>query len=228
MDLGYRFVQLNDLFAGMHQRQPAEMLGKTLAEVLDGDLLTHVKSTLETARTSNVPINNVAELGGRIFRVLGNRVQDISGETIGFSLVSLDITEQVKLLKALEERDQHYRHLIELGPNIGWAAGADGVVDYMSPLRDSLPDEMMEERIARWYTRLHQDDAPVLRQQWLAHLPSRKPFHARFRFCWEGDEYRNLVSRAVPSIGADGQVLRWYGVISDFEPVANVAIGPLT
>ncbi len=214
VDLRYRYVQVNDLFSGMHGKRPAEILGKTIAEVLDFTLYRRVKAILDAAQMKNLRLDNRFEIDGRVYRILGNQVQDISGETIGFSLVSLDVTEQEQMIRELEERDQHYRHLMELGPNIGWAADPSGKVDYMSPLRDSVPGEAMEERITRWYSRLHPDDAPRVREIWLDHLESGLPFEVGFRILWEEGSYHQVSSRAVPCFDGEGKISRWYGVIS--------------
>lgn len=215
MDLRYRYVQVNDLFASMHGKHANDILGKTIDQVLDGDLLERVRTILDTAQSTKAPLNNMFHLDGRVFRILGNQVQDISGEMIGFSLVSLDITEQVDLIRAREERDQHYRHLIELGPNVNWSADNTGKVDYMSPLSNSTCDESMDDRIARWYARMHPEDASRVRTTWLSHLASGKPFQTTFRIRWEDGEFRQVLSRAVPHRDDRDQIVRWYGVISE-------------
>ncbi len=213
LDLEGRYVQANDLFAGMHRKRASEILGRTIADVLDDQSLAAVNLALGESMAGK-PLDHVYTFHDRNYRVLGSHVRDITGEIIGISLVSVDITEQTQMIAALEERERHDRYLIEFGPNIGWTADSGGRVDYMSPHSDSAPSETMEERIARWYARMHPEDGPRVRNEWLRCLPLGQPFETTFRIRWQNGDFRNVQSRAVPRLDEEGRVQRWYGVIS--------------
>jgi PAS domain S-box-containing protein len=59
------------------------------------------------------------------------------------------------------------------------------------------------------------DDRVRVRETWLKHLPSKKPFLVEFRILWPDGSWRWMRSRAFPAQNEQGEVLAWYGIISD-------------
>jgi PAS domain-containing protein len=110
--------------------------------------------------------------------------------------------------------DAHFRHLAEVNPTIAWAAGPDGTVDYISPLATDIEGEAMQKRIDRWYSKMHTDDFARVRAEWLAWLPSVRPFSTTFRMAQTGGNYLLMRSRAHPQFDENGAVIRWNGLIS--------------
>jgi diguanylate cyclase (GGDEF)-like protein/PAS domain S-box-containing protein len=93
----------------------------------------------------------------------------------------------------------------------------------MGPTLDGMTDNTVD-RIADWYRRMHPDDRLRVRQEWLAWLPSGKPFETMFRMRLHDDAWRWMLSRAKPHRDAEGKIVKWYGVITavtaeeGFEP----------
>jgi len=139
------------------------------------------------------------------------------GEWLGISLVVIDITARVTAERVLQQSEEHFRRSIELGPNIAWAAGPDGAVDYMGPAFEWTPLHSAQERYERWRDRMDPQDRDRVHAEWLAHLPSRAPFKTEFRILWPDNSWRWVRSQAYPHLNEQGEVLRWYGVIMDIS-----------
>jgi len=152
---------------------------------------------------------------GRTSLVAFQQVRSEFGEPLGVSGEAIDITSRVLAERSLQENAEHFRHVIRLSPNIPWAANAEGVVDYMGPTFEWEPDTTSAQRHERWLNRMHPQDRGRVRAEWLAHLPTARPFSTEFRILWPDSGLRLVRSEAFPQLNALGQVERWYGLIVD-------------
>jgi PAS domain-containing protein len=60
-------------------------------------------------------------------------VRDEGGEIIGVSVAGVDITDRKAADAVLRESEDHYRHMVELNPQIPWVLDADGSAMAISP-----------------------------------------------------------------------------------------------
>ena len=70
-------------------------------------------------------------------------------------------------MRTLQQSEEHFRRAVELNPDIAWAAAADGVVYYISPTFEDLPNDTMQDRIDRWMGKMHPEDRVRVRSIWL-------------------------------------------------------------
>ncbi|MBK0024005.1 EAL domain-containing protein [Ochrobactrum sp. S46] len=218
LDLHFRHVRANDIFAAMHGLTGHELQGKTIYDVMQGDTVKRVEAVLSKALGRNPLPPQDYRMGKKEFRVFAQKVVDIGGMNLGFSVVAVDITEQNRTLRTLQQSEEHFRNAVELNPDIAWAATPDGTVDYISPTPEDLPDDTMQDRIDRWMSKMHPEDRVRVRTTWLHWIATGKPWEIQFRIAWTDGSYRPVLSRARARIAANGAVLRWYGVISDLAP----------
>ena len=139
-------------------------------------------------------------------------VEDAGGEQIGISVTVIDVTEHRATEAVLSETEEHARRSIELSANILWSSDAKGVVNFVGPTIDGAAETTVD-RIANWYRRMHPDDRLRVRQEWLAWLPSGRPFHTMFRMRLQDDNWSWMQSRAKPHRDVNGDIIKWYGVI---------------
>ncbi|MDD0816841.1 EAL domain-containing protein [Curvibacter sp. HBC28] len=197
----------------------ADLLGQPVAKILNQPYSQGLLEALESVRGgANLPPTQYDHLGtGSTYLVAHQRVSNPLGEWLGISLVVIDISERVKAELALQQSEEHFRRSIELGPNIAWAAGPDGAVDYMGPAFEWTALSSAQERYARWRDRMDPDDRERVHREWLAHLPSPRPFKTEFRILWPDNTWRWVRSQGFPHLDERGQVLRWYGIIMDIS-----------
>jgi PAS domain S-box-containing protein len=208
-------VRANDIFAAMHGLTARELEGKTIYDVMTGELLERVETVLgRVLGTDPLPPQDY-RMGNKEFRVFAQRVRDIGDEVLGFSVVSIDVTEQNLVMRTLQQSEEHFRRAVELNPDIAWAASAEGDLYYISPTLEDPPNDTMQDRVDRWMGKMHPEDRARVRSTWLEWVPSGKPWEVKFRIARTDGSYRSVLSRARPHLAADGSVLGWYGVISD-------------
>jgi PAS domain S-box-containing protein len=215
LDLRFRHVRANDIFAAMHGLTARELEGKTIYDVMTGELLERVETVLgRVLGTDPLPPQDY-RMGNKEFRVFAQKVRDIGDEVLGFSVVSIDVTEQNLVMRTLQQSEEHFRRAVELNPDIAWAASAEGDLYYISPTLEDPPHDTMQDRVDRWMGKMHPEDRARVRSTWLEWVPSGKPWEVKFRIARTDGSYRSVLSRARPHLAADGSVLGWYGVISD-------------
>ncbi|WP_194740043.1 EAL domain-containing protein [Pseudomonas aeruginosa] len=218
LDKQLRHVRANAQFSRMHGLTPTQIEGKSMAELMDANAAAEVERRLRKILAGGNPGPADYKIHGRDVRVITQAVADVGGEVIGLSAVSIDITEQKRMMWELAESEKHFRRSVELSPNIAWAADADGTIDYMSPLFDETEQLTPAQRVSRWFARIHPDDVRRAQTKWMDHVKTDGPYTIEFRIRWADGNFRWVRSRARPFREVEhGPVVRWYGVVSEIS-----------
>jgi len=219
LDTEMRIISANPKVIQYLGLERMELRGRSVKKLLNqpgsGSLLDALEQVCAGAELA--PTEYLHKGTGSTFLVAHQRVCNELDEWLGISLVVIDITARVTAEQVLQQSEEHFRRSIELGPNIAWAAGPDGAVDYMGPAFEWTPLNSVQERYERWRDRMDPQDRDRVHAEWLAHLPSRAPFKTEFRILWPDNSWRWVRSQAYPHLNEQGEVLRWYGVIMDIS-----------
>ncbi|WP_375456136.1 PAS domain S-box protein [uncultured Methylobacterium sp.] len=117
----------------------------------------------------------------------------------------------------LRESEDHYRHTVELNPQVPWTADPHGnVTSYSRRWLDLTGQAEGEPDGAGWIAAIHPDDVAHTRAVFAACLASGEPVDVdyRIRVAATGT-YRWMRARARPRRDAAGAIVRWYGVVED-------------
>ena len=123
--------------------------------------------------------------------------------------------ERAQAEQSLRESEDHYRHTVDLNPQITWTARADGMFDRVAPRWDEwtgtggLGDS--------WVESLHPDDRAGTLGAWRRSIETGADFDVEHRLRRRDSRYRWVRSRAFPRRGADGAILLWYGATEDIN-----------
>lgn len=218
LDIELRHVSVNNRFAEMFGIEPDAMIGRTVHEFMPSKEARHVTRDLRRVlEGETVVVEDYQPVrSSKSFLVINQRVDDDAGEAIGISVTAIDVTDRKTVEASLRETEDLARWSIELSPNIPWSSDANGVVNFMGPTPDTSKHSTLD-RIADWHERMHPDDRLRVRQEWLAWLPSGKPFETMFRMRLVDGTWRWMLSRAKPHFSASGAIVRWYGVITEIS-----------
>ena len=118
LDTVFRYVRTNDRFASLHGLTPADLRGKSIHDILDDTHLQRALRVLERSRRADEPIEENYRLRGRDIKIIYSRVVDDGHDCVGFSIISIDITEEnIIKRQAMEERD-YANAILDSLPNI--------------------------------------------------------------------------------------------------------------
>jgi PAS domain S-box-containing protein len=147
-------------------------------------------------------------IGGALFK-------ESSREGVAFAL---DLSEQRHAEAVIREQEAELREVVDTIPAIVWSARPDGSNSYINS-RFVEYCGMPPEQIAGsgWHAATHPDDLERHNAKWLACVASGKPCEDEVRFRRADGQYRWHLQRGVPLRDEAGNVVKWYGVLTDIE-----------
>ena len=217
-----RYVNLNQRLADLSGLSVEEHLGRSFLELfpisgkvesmiwraLHGESL----SGLELTRTLNKPPYSQTLL------VSYQPVRDEAREVIGVSVAVVDISERKLMEEALRESEDHYRHMVELNPQIPWILDDKGNVLDVSPKWYEVTGQTAEEIVGRgWLNGLHPEDRDPTEAALEKSLRSGEPVDVEYRVGDEERGWRWIRARGAPRRDETGKVERWYGASEDID-----------
>lgn len=117
--------------------------------------------------------------------------------------------------QSLRASEDHYRHAVELNPQVSWTA---------------LPDGQLNRVARRWYEwtgttglgdswaeGLHPDDRQRTSEVWARSIATGEPYDIEHRVKFVDGSYRWARSRAYPRRDENGRILLWYGATEDIH-----------
>ena len=146
-------------------------------------------------------------------------VLDEFGRVNGLFCVTAETTARVRGEARLRESEDHFRHTVELNPQVPWTCDPQGnITSYSKRWLDLTGQAPGEPDGAGWIKALHPDDVPWTVTVFTQCLASGEPVDVdyRIRDARTGTS-RWMRARAQPRRGDDGAILRWYGVVEDIH-----------
>ena len=156
---------------------------------------------------------------GRVKHVhaIAHALQDVSGNREFVGAVT-DVSEQRHAEAVIREQEAELREVVDTIPAIVWSARPDGENSYVNR-RFAEYCGMPPEQIAGsgWHAVTHPDDLERINAKWLAWVASGEPYEDELRFRRADGEYRWHLVRGVPLRDEAGNIVKWYGVVTDIE-----------
>jgi len=160
----------------------------------------------------------------RWFYFSGRKLIDATGTERWFG-VNIDIDKLQSAQDALREGEAALREserklnlIVNTIPAMAWSCTPDGALEYWNQnLIDFVGLPFEDIAGFGFYRMFHPDDVERMRASWEDILRSKRgcPVDARIRRA--DGEYRWFNLRQNPLMDADGNVIRWYGVVVDIE-----------
>jgi two-component system CheB/CheR fusion protein len=122
------------------------------------------------------------------------------------------------------QQASEFRQLAESLPNLVLGCRADGACEYVGNQwleYTGLPDtELLGEG---WLDTIHDEDRDGVRGLWSDAVKSGHPADLEFRVRGKDGTYRWFRSRSAPIRDEQGQIVRWYAMISDIHDLKQAA-----
>lgn len=124
--------------------------------------------------------------------------------------------ERVRAEAELRASNERFKAAIQAISSVLWTNDAEGRMVGEQPGWASLTGQSLEEYQGYGWTKvLHPDDIEPTLRAWQAAVAERTMFVCEHRLTRADGECRNYAVRAVPVLGADGEVTEWVGVHTD-------------
>ena len=129
-----------------------------------------------------------------------------------------DITER-NAEEAARRSERKLRNVIETIPAMVWSTLADGAADFFNQRWQEFTGLSLEKSLGwDWTASVHPEDFQRYIDKWSRSLATGEPFEAEVRFRRAADgEYRWCLDIGVPLRDEQGNVLKWYGIVTDID-----------
>ena len=123
--------------------------------------------------------------------------------------------ERARAEQSLRESEDHYRHAVELNPQVAWTSLPDGRLNRVARRWFEWTGTTGLE--GSWKDGMHPDDHAATLGEWDRCLASGEPYDVEHRVRRLDGSHRWARSRAFPRRDADGAIILWYGATEDIH-----------
>ena len=150
---------------------------------------------------------------GRVYR-------NPKGDPVRMMGTVVDITERKRAEEALQRSEREFRSLAESMPQIVWATTADGLNIYFNQQWVDYTGLTLEESYGEgWIIPFHPDDRQRAWDAWQRATQHRDTYSLECRLRRADGVYQWWLIRGVPLLGANGEILKWFGTCTDIEHI---------
>ncbi len=145
--------------------------------------------------------------------------RDKHGAPVAVLATNSDITKQKRAEKAARQSEKELRDLIETMPAMAWSVPPDGGAGFVSRRWIEYTGLSAAETAGSgWQAAVHPEDIERHEDYWFQSVTTGVAFEyeARFRRAADG-VYRWFLVRAVPLRDDHGDIVKWYGILTDIE-----------
>ena len=154
----------------------------------------------------------------RNLHVVGHPTFTSSGDLREFVGTVIDVTERLRAEERIRLSERELRDVVDTIPEIVWSALPDGSNDYVNSRWAQYSGMRLDEtRGFGWQAATHREDLQRHAAKWLECVKSGRPFEDEVRFRRADGEYRWHLQRGVPMRDEGGNIVKWYGVLTDIE-----------
>lgn len=220
-----RYVNLNQQLAQMNGRSLQAHLGRTVREIVSAEVYAQFEPYLHRALKGEsfpgVEVERSPRVPGEpatFVLITYQPVRDEAGEILGVCVSIADISALKQQAEALRESEDHYRHTVELNPQIPWVTDAEGNNVSVSSRWETvtgLSDASTKNH--GWMDAVHPDDLHSVRSTLQKHLRTGEPIDLQYRVLSQDREWIWMRSRGAPRRDCTGKIVRWYGSVESID-----------
>ncbi|MGC2637461.1 MAG: EAL domain-containing protein [Acidobacteriaceae bacterium] len=219
LDRKLRYVSLNKRLAQLNGVPASAHLGRTVAEIHPSFFRSFepfLRRALQGEPMSGIELQKTMPDGSEVSLLASYQpARDEAGEVLGVSVAIMDVTHAKRTEQALQEAENHYRHMMQLSPNVPWVLNHQGEVTDagFSKWEEFTGQRLEEARGHGWLRMLHPDDVEPTREAIRHTLETGEPIDIRYRIRRPGEEWKWMRSRGSPRFASSGGIVGIYGVL---------------
>ncbi len=203
-----------------------DIIGKSVKEALPEiesqgfiDILNEVYTTGKPFSGNEIEVNldkGEGEFEKKFLDFVYQPTRDDNGQIDGIYVHVVDVTEQVKARKKIEENELHLQNLIDAVPAMIWIANKDGESIYLNKNWYKYTGQKTEEAKGfGWLDALHPDDREKTRQKFNEANKNHTGYSVSFRLRSVNGGYRWVMDKGSPKYDTQGNYEGLIGTVID-------------
>ncbi len=213
-DRDLRFTYANPAAVQLMRKTLDEVLGKTVWEVFADFIGTPIEQAYRRAMTEQIAVEFDLYYPAYNIWVEGR----LYPSPTGLSGFYRDITERKQAQEAIQQSETQFRQLADAMPQIVWIASANGAPEYVNQRWIDYTGLTLEQTNQQGFIEqvIHPDDFEPTYEVWGTSLATGTLYQTEFRLKNISDrQYRWFLCRAIPIRDVAGQIVQWYGTLTD-------------
>jgi PAS domain S-box-containing protein len=218
-DLHHRFIYANKALLAMWGRTWEEAVGKNCLEL--GYAPWHaamhdreIEQVIATRKPIRGEVPFTGTNGRRVYDYIFVPVMGPSGEVEAIAGTTRDITERTQAEDALRRSEERLRAFVTATSNAVYSMSADWSEMHQLEGKAFIADT--EETTRDWLQKyIHPDDQDRLMSVAAEAMRTKNTFELEHRVLRLDGTLGWTLSRAVPVLGADGEIVEWFGAAAD-------------
>jgi PAS domain S-box-containing protein len=218
-----RYLQINRHLTEICGISVADHIGRSVRDTVPqvaGQVENIVQTILRTGQSiTGIEVNGQRPDGGNAERVWVTNWHPLKardGAILGVNVVAEEITERKRAEAALAASETRFRELADNMSQFAWTADAEGSTYWYNKRWHDYAGTTLEEMQGWGWRKVHHPDhvdrvANRLRQCFAAGSPWEDTFPLRGK----DGAYRWFLSRALPIRNEAGDLVRWFGTLTD-------------
>jgi PAS domain S-box-containing protein len=218
-----KLVAVNPAYARMLGYAESELVGRCIFDVFGQVVMSSELLTADcfAARTNLAYESSWKSKSGEDLPVMIDIVPicDAAGVPLYWAANVKDVTEQKKVSKELREALKQAQIMADVAPQVVFTARTDGWVDYYNEKWNIYTGKTSEVSLGwNWQAVVHPDDLEQTVSTWTRSLESGEPYQTEVRVKRASDgAYRWHLGRALPLRGSSGEIVKWFGTVTDIH-----------
>ena len=141
----------------------------------------------------------------------------------GLSLLAEGVMRRLEARRASRDNQQKFRLLTDNMPDMAYSCDTELSFDFYNKRWDEFTGKSGPESADGWRPLIHPEDVDDAFARWDAALAQAHAFESQFRMKRKDGEWRWVISRALPMVGSDGRISRWFGTVTDIDETRDLS-----
>lgn len=212
LDRDFRVLAINAEGLRMEQRPREAILGRIHWEAWPGSEESELGRLYKKAMREDVPVSLEHRYVWPDARQSWIEMRAYPSKD-GLAIFYREVTDRKRAERRLLESEEHYRHTVELNPQVAWTATPDGQLDRVAERWQTWTGTTGLGET--WGQGLHPDDLGATIAAWTRSVTTGVPYDVEHRVKMLAGGYRWARSRAFPRRDEAGRIVKWYGTTED-------------